>query len=65
MAARPKIYVTKNGKRYFIVNHQKIFISDMTNKEISKIYRLLKKSIPLGTKKITRRKRKKPQTVLG
>ncbi len=52
--SRPKIYVTKRGRRYFIVNGEKIFISaDMTKKEISAIYKLLLKSIPKPRKKVS------------
>ena len=44
----PTIKTTKTGKRYFVVNGQKVFITKkMTKKEISSIYRLLKKRASL------------------
>ena len=45
--AKLVIHATKNGKRYFVVNGHKIFItSEMTKKQISAIYKLLLKSVP-------------------
>jgi len=46
MAKFPKIYVTKSGKRYFVVNGRKVYInSQMTKREIYSIYRLLHKTV--------------------
>ena len=48
MGQTPTIKTTKTGKRYFVVNGRKVFITKkMTNKEISSIYRLLKKRTSL------------------
>lgn len=52
MGKLPIINVTKTGKRYFVVNGRKIFIeSKMTKKEISGIYKVLLKSVPVKKKK--------------
>ena len=42
----PVIHKTKTGKKYFIVNDQRVYIeSDMSKKDISSIYKLLKKKL--------------------
>jgi len=52
----PKIYVSKSGKRYFVVNERKVYInSKLTKKEIMSIYNLLKKNIKSKAKKQTNR----------
>src|SRR5689334_5901879 len=52
--ARPKINVTKTGKRYFVVNGRKVYItSDMTKREVTTIYKLLLKSVPKPKRKVT------------
>ena len=38
----PKLYVTKTGKKYFLVNKKRVFISSkLSKKEITSIYRIL------------------------
>ena len=61
MTVRPKIYVAKSGRRYFIVNYRKVFIDEnMTKKQILRVYRLLKQSIPIGkSKKRTKQSKSK------
>ena len=40
----PKLYVTKTGKKYFLVNKKRVFISSkLSKKEITSIYRILMK----------------------
>ena len=42
----PVIHKTKTGKKYFIVNDQRVYIeSGMSKKDISSIYKLLKKKL--------------------
>ena len=42
----PKIHVTEKGKRYFIVNGKRVYVnSKLTRKELSSLYKLLKKKI--------------------
>ena len=41
---KPVIYLTKTGKKYFVVNGKRIFIdANMTKKEVTAIYKVLKK----------------------
>lgn len=51
MANFPKIHVTKSGKRYFVVKGRKVYITaKMTKREITRIYKLLKKNVGKKTK---------------
>src|SRR3954454_16084917 len=50
----PRIYVTKTGKRYFVISDRKVYINaNMTKREISSIYKLLQKSVPRKKSGIT------------
>ena len=50
----PKIYVTKTGKKYFIINGQKIFFSlKLKKREVIAIHKFLSKSIPKQRKTVS------------